>query len=135
LLKLGNREFKINAKETNVLDTNKNPKWIRQKASKFVVNPNSSDATVRIDGDKNLFYVYVNVTTWKDNDFVQFFVISEPDAMNVFGNNYINSRKRKDFAARKNNSDDMWVLYENIKQYEDKNLDLFKKILILKKWN
>ena len=130
ILNLKGSEFKINAKATTTQKDGK-PIWVRQHARKFVnIKNNKNKKTLcypRTDYDTALFYVFVDVNKWLDKSEVDCYILSDSDAKQAFGKKYSGKYNGKDI--RTNESDDMWVKYEDIKKFKDNNFKRFKREL------
>lgn len=127
---LDKKTIYINAKATTEKDKDKfNPKWIRQHARDFCNIEVDSRTHVQKVGEKkevdtNLFYVFVDVRTWKDQGITNLFTFSHKEAAEVFGRKYFKSWNGR---IRKNNptTDDFWIEYGDVKEFMDSNLSRF----------
>ena len=130
ILDINGIKFKINAKATTERDkkTGK-PRWVRQHAKKYVnITYDKNNKTIcspMMDYNKALFYVFVDVKKWLEESKTDFYVLSDLDAKKTFGKKYSKDYHGK--YKRKNGSDDMWIEYKDLKQYQDNNLKRFKK--------
>jgi len=124
-LKLDNKIIQINAKATSQLDKGGKPRWVRQSAKTFCdvcINPKNLKqkvSSLKTKADCNFYYVYVDVATWLKNHKVDFFTVSEKEAISIFGKKYYKICNGK---IRKTKSTDFWVEYGDIKKFEDMRL-------------
>lgn len=130
-LTLGKKTLYINAKATREKNQS-GPKWIRQHARDFCSVECDPRTLIQKVGKKkevtaDLFYVFVDVGTWIDQEITNLFTLSHKEAALVFGQKYFQAWDGK---KRENNpnTDDFWVEYEDIKKSKDPNLNrIFKK--------
>jgi len=128
ILILKGKEFRINAKATTESQDGK-PKWVRQHARTYTNIVNKNGTTIcspRTDYVKTLFYVFVDVKKWLEKSQTDFYILSDSEAKKTFGKKY--SRRYNGKPIRKNESDDMWIEYKDIKKYKDNNFKKFKKV-------
>ena len=128
-MRIDGRLLKINAKGTTERDSKGFPRWVRQHARNYVKIIPQISGMVRIEVlkeyDPEFYYVFVDIRKWLDNKAPDFYVLSDKDAKQIFGNKY---RKACDgIPARKNDSDDMWIEYKDIKRYKNNSLPLTGK--------
>ncbi len=120
--------FKINAKGTTENDKAGFPRWVRQHARNYVnifVKKGKAQIEVKEQYDQDLYYVFVDIRKWLTIDIANFYVLSDKEAKRLFGNKYRKAFDNKN--VRKNNSDDMWVEYIDIKDHENNSLSLLSK--------
>lgn len=126
---LNGNNIEINSKGTTVHDK-MGPKWVRQHARSFCIIQDIGDISKiipRTDYLPNFFYIYVDIKKWIDGGSPDFFILSDEDAKKTFGEVYKSNYDGK--PKRKTDSDDMWVLYSDIKGFKDNDLSLFKKFI------
>lgn len=127
-LMINNKKYEINAKGTLVVDRYNNPKWVRQHASMFCIIENKKGKTIITSYNKfkkNYYYCYVNVNTWLETGKASLFIVSDKEAKNIFGKKYQKSNNNK--QIRKNNSDDMWIEYQDLAKHRDNSFSKLKK--------
>lgn len=128
-LLVNNNSIEINAKGTTQSDKNGNPRWVRQHASAFADIKQGKRIIVKPKKAfrHNFFYIYVDINAWIKKGKARFFVVSDKEANKVFGSKFARHFNGK--KARKNNSDDMWVEYKDIKRFRDDSLKRLHSVL------
>jgi hypothetical protein len=123
------RKIKINAKGTTVKDKYGKPRWVRQHARIYAdISIKDGKTVVKVNKKpkKDLYYVFMDVKVWlKPHKKADFYVLSDKEATQIFGNKY--KRLYNNKIIRKTDSDDLWVEYEDIKNFKNNSLSRILK--------
>jgi len=126
---INDQVYKINAKGTTEYDANRYPRWVRQHARSYaeiLVKKGKTYIEIQKKYDNNLFYVFVDIKKWLKTGSADYYILSDKEAKQVFGKKYKLSNDGK--KVRRNNSDDMWIEYRDIRDFKDNSLARISKL-------